>query len=38
MLGLSETIEQLAIANSVRWYGHVLIWEDVHVLTKALDF
>ena len=24
MLSLSETIDQLAIANSVRWYGHVL--------------
>ena len=24
MLGLKETIDQLAMANSVRWYGHVL--------------
>ena len=24
MLGLSETIDQLAMANSVCWYGHVL--------------
>ena len=24
MLILSETIDQLAMANSVRWYGHVL--------------
>ena len=24
MLGLNETIDQLAIANSVHWYGHVL--------------
>ena len=24
MLGLKETIDQLAIANSVRWYGHVV--------------
>ena len=23
MLGLNETIDQLAMANSVRWYGHV---------------
>ena len=22
MLGLNETMEQLTIANSVRWYGH----------------
>ena len=24
MLGLTETIDQLAMANSVRWYDHVL--------------
>ena len=24
ILGLKETIDQLAMANSVRWYGHVL--------------
>ena len=24
MLGLKETIDQLAMANSVHWYGHVL--------------
>ena len=24
MLVLNETIDQLARANSVRWYGHVL--------------
>ena len=24
MLGFKETIDQLAMANSVRWYGHVL--------------
>ena len=23
MLGLKETIDQLAMANSVRWHGHV---------------
>ena len=38
MFGLSETIDQLAMANSVRWYGHVLRREDGHVLTRALDF
>ena len=26
------------MANSVRWYGHVLRREDGHVLRKALDF
>ena len=38
MLGLSETIDQLAMANSVRWYGLVLRREDGHVLRRALDF
>ena len=38
MLGLNETIHQLAMADSVRWYGHVLRREDGHVLRRALDF
>ena len=38
MLGLCETIDQLAMANSVCWYGHVLRREDGHVLRRALDF
>ena len=38
MLGLNETIDQLAIANSVRWYDHVLRREDGHILRRALDF
>ena len=38
MLGLNETINQLVIANSVRWHGHVLWREDGHVLRWALDF
>ena len=38
MLGLTETIDQLAIANSVCWYGYVMRRDDVHVLRKALDF
>ena len=38
MLGLKETIDQLAMANSVRWYGHVLRREDGHVVRRALDF
>ena len=28
MRGLKETIDQLAMACSVRWYGHVLRRED----------
>ena len=38
MLGLNETMDQLAMGNSVRWYGHVLRREDGHVLKKALHF
>ena len=38
MLGLSGTIDQLVIANSVRWYGHVSRREDCHVLRRPLDF
>ena len=37
MLGFSETIDQLAMANSVRWYDHVLRREDGQVLRRALD-
>ena len=46
MLVLNETIDQLAVANSVCWYGHVLRRKDGHVLRRkdghvlrrALDF
>ena len=37
MLGLNETIDQLAKANGVHWYGHVLRREDDHILRWALD-
>ena len=29
---------QLAVANSVRWYVHVLRREDGHDMRRALDF
>ena len=38
MLGLSETIDHMAMANSVGWYGHVLRREDIYVLRITLDF
>ena len=38
MLGLSETIDQLVMANNVHWYGHVLRREDGYVLRRALYF
>ena len=28
ILGLGEAMDQLAMANSVRWYGHMLRRED----------
>ena len=38
MLCLNETIDQLAIVDSVRWYGHVLRRQEGNVLRKVLDF
>ena len=32
------TVVQMAKANGVRWYGHVLRKDDGHVLRKALEF
>ena len=37
ILCLSETIDQLAMANSVRWNGDALMREDGHVLRIALE-
>ena len=37
MLGLKETINRLATANGVRWYGHVLRRDDDSVLRVALE-
>ena len=36
MLGLNENADQLAMANSERWYGH-MFREDGHMLRRALD-
>ena len=38
VLGLRETIDGLAKANGVRWYGYVLRREEDNVLKKALRF
>ena len=38
MLGLEETVDQMAKANGVRWYGHVLRRDVDHVLRRALEF
>ena len=37
MFGLKETIDQLATANGIIWYGHVLRRDDNSVLRVALD-
>ena len=36
MLGLKETVAQMAKVNGVRWYGHVLRRDDGHVLRVNL--
>ena len=38
MLGLKQTVVQMAKASGVRWYRHVLRKDDGHVLRKALEF
>ena len=38
MLGLKETVVQMAKVHGVRWYGLVLRRDDGHVLRKALEF
>ena len=36
ILGLNENLYQLAMANSVCWYVHVLRRDDSHVLRRHL--
>ena len=38
MLELKKTLVQMAKANGVRWYRHVLWRDDGHVLREALEF
>ena len=38
MFDLNETMDQLAKANSVRWYGHVLTKDKNNFRRRALDF
>ena len=35
MLGFSETMDQMAMADIARWYGHVLWRKDGHALRRA---
>ena len=36
MMGLNETIDQFALANSVCWHGHVTRREDGHVMRRVM--
>ena len=38
VLGLKDTLDGLARASGVRWYGHVLRRDNGDVLRIALDF
>ena len=38
MLGLKETVVQMAKANGVRWHRQLLRRDDGHVLRKVLEF
>ena len=38
LLGLKDTLDGLARASGVQWYGHVLRRDDGDVLRRALDF
>ena len=38
MLGLKDTLDQLAKSNSVHYYGYVLRREDGFVSRRVLDF
>ena len=37
MLGLKETVDGLAKANGIRWYGHALRRDNDSVLKFGLD-
>ena len=36
ILGLKETLDRMAKANGVRWYGHVIRRDDDNILKKAM--
>ena len=36
MLGLKETLDRMAKANGVRWYGHVIRRDDYNILKRAM--
>ena len=36
MLGLKETLDRMAKANGLRWYGHATRRDDNNILKKAM--
>ena len=36
MWGLKKTLDRMAMANGVRWYGHVIRRDDDNILKKAM--
>ena len=38
LIGLKNTLDELAKASEVRWYGHVLRRDNGDVLRRAFDF
>ena len=38
MLGIKESLDRMAKASSMRWYGHVLRKEEENMIVKALKF
>ena len=38
LLGLKDTLDGLAKASGVQWYGYVLRRDNYEVLRRALDF
>ena len=38
MVGLKETLDKMAKANGVKWYGHVVRRDDESILKKAMMF
>ena len=38
MLGLKKTLDKMAKANGVRWFGHVVRRDDESILKKAMMF
>ena len=38
MLGIEKSLDRMAKASSIRWYGHVLKKENENVIVKVLKF